>query len=76
MNTLHLGKAYLAWQAYNHKAKLGRVVFDPKRWIAVVKAIEGRPATKGFSDRKWSPTQHAKFKATMKAKANGHAKRA
>jgi hypothetical protein len=66
-----IGKAYLAFQAYNHKAKLNRLKdFDLPRWIKVVQAL----STKGHrpSRKTWSPAQHKKYEATI-ARRNGHA---
>ena len=59
-----LGKAYKAFEAYNWKQKKDRVqLFDLKRWLRVVQAIEdAKPRTlngKQPADRKgWSKALH------------------
>lgn len=62
-----IGKAYLAYTAYNHKAKVARLKdFDLKRWMKVVKAIEGgKVPTYSRKAKGWSPGRRLKFQATM-----------
>lgn len=78
-----IGKAYLAFTAYNHKAKKGRLQeFDLKRWLKVVKALAGSRVTKpknpDYPRPGWTLERRKKFIATMTKKrmarlANGKA---
>ncbi len=84
-NATEIGKAYRAFEAYNFKAKLNRLpTFELKRWLKVVKAIEGKPLSRakhgtasgrGKASRKWSNAQYTRYYATIDKRraANGHA---
>ena len=75
-----IGKAYQAFAAYNHKAKLDRIThFDLQRWVNVVKAVEASTPTKvpthvGVKTKGgWSPARRKKFMTTIAKKNGAHA---
>jgi hypothetical protein len=77
---IQIGRAYLAFMAYNHKAKRNRIgEFDLKRWSRVLEAVDGKSPgvarPKGLARKKytWSKERRARFNLTMakRKKANG-----
>ena len=76
MNPTLIGKAWIAFQAYNFKLKHNRMPWELKRWVRVVEAIEARePKAKGT----WSAARRKKYAQTISkrrgSKPNGSAAR-
>lgn len=68
MNPDKIGRAYLAYSAFNHSAKKERIKeFNLDRWAKVIDALDGTPMKRGPKPggTKWSAARRAKFEATV-----------